>query len=100
VNIAKERANVATKAANLAENNDQKMKWTFAKTYAKAAPHEWILREKESVLFQYIAKRIKENGVWEDFAMPGKKPYRVKYWYRGRYKYWVIMNVLNRAKIK
>jgi len=76
------------------------MKWTFAKTYAKTAPHEWILQEKELELFRYIKKMIHGHGVWEDFAMPGKKPYRVKYWYRGRYKYWIIMNILNRAKIK
>ena len=56
--------------------------------------YEWILQKKEPGLFQYIKKMIQKYGVWEDFAMPGKKPYRVKYWYRGRYRYWIIMNIL------
>ena len=75
------------------------MKWIFAKTYAKTAPHEYVLQEKEPELFERIKKMIKNHGVWEDFAMPGEKPYRYKYWYRGRYRYWIIENILNRTRV-
>ncbi len=75
------------------------MKWIFAKTYAKTAPHEYIVQENQPTLFRRVKQRIKTNGVREEFCMLGGKPYMVTYWYRGRYKYWVIDNILNRTRV-
>ncbi len=44
------------------------VKWTFAKTYAKTAPHEYIVREQYPDHFQRMAKEIKEHGIDEPFA--------------------------------
>jgi hypothetical protein len=75
------------------------MNWTFAKTYTKTAPHEWVVQEKAPAFFKRIAKRVKNNGIWEEFCMPGGKPYQVRYWYRGHYKYWIDQDVLNRTLV-
>ncbi|OGN00104.1 MAG: hypothetical protein A2817_02235 [Candidatus Yanofskybacteria bacterium RIFCSPHIGHO2_01_FULL_39_8b] len=75
------------------------MKWTFAKTYAKTAPHEYVLQKNEPKTHRYIKEMIRKHGVWEEFCMPGGKPYQVHYWYRGRYRYWVIDNILNRTRV-
>lgn len=75
------------------------MKWTYAKSYAKIAPHEWVLREDAPAFFKRMKGHIKKGGVREPFTLHGKMNW-YRYWYRGRYKYWIIMNILNRAKIK
>ena len=75
------------------------MKWREAKTYAKIAPHEYILWKDAPAFFKHMERRIKKYGVYKDFTLDGKTN-RYKYYYRGNYKYWIIMNVLNRAKVK
>ena len=74
------------------------MHWNEAKTYAKTAPHEYIMRKDEPELFEYIGRMIKKHGIYENFTLHGKVN-RYKYYYRGNYKYWIIWNVLNRVKI-
>jgi hypothetical protein len=74
------------------------MPWTFAKTYAKIAPHEYIVKENESELFAEYEDKISKSGKEEEFTLHGKtNVYR--YCYEGAYKYWIIENILNRVKI-
>ena len=61
--------------------------WIFAKTYAKTAPHEYVIydnldaqRQKE---YEWFAKQIEEKGIDEKFY---KTTFRYLY-FEGR-KYW------------
>ena len=75
------------------ENND----WTFAKTMAEI-PHYYLVRdnlsESDMKLFDDFDEFIKKNGYTKEF-------YSKQYTYinLGRYKYWVIDNILNRAEL-
>ncbi len=73
------------------------MPWIFAKTYAKIAPHEYIVEENEPELFSEYKKKIEESGKEEEFTLHGNTNI-YKYFYEGGYKYWIIENILNRAK--
>ena len=75
------------------------MIWRKAKTYEKSAPHEYVLKADVPAFFERMEDLIKRHGVYEDFTLHGKTS-RYKYYHRGNYKYWIIMNVLNRAKVK
>ena len=77
--------------------------WVFAKTYAKTAPHEYAVREKNKHLedeFVYFVKFIRKHGYEEKFWSKMHIYYDV-----GKYKYWTMGNpidetvVLNRALI-
>lgn len=61
--------------------------WTFAKTYAKKAPHEYLVRDKISKdnqkLMLGFAKFIKEHGYEEKFWQT-----TFVYLNIGKYKYW------------
>lgn len=71
-------------------------KWTFAKTYAATAPHEYFVRTPETEeLYQALVAKIKASGVNEKFY---KATFR--YLYIGQYKYWAYPNLINRVKIK
>ena len=70
-------------------------KWTYAKTYAKTAPHEYFLHHQNPELFKALAAKIERSGVDEAFY---SRTFR--YLYLGAYKYWRYDNVLNRTKIK
>lgn len=73
------------------------MKWTFAKTYAKTAPHEYILENDYPEFFAEMTDKIAREGIEELFTLLGHtNTYR--YYYESNYKYWVIDNILNRAK--
>ena len=75
------------------------MPWIFAKTYAKIAPHEYVVKKNETLLFAEYEEKINKAGVVEPFTLHGKTNI-YKYYYEGSYKYWIIENILNRAKIK
>ena len=72
----------------------EKQRWKFAETYAKTAPHEYILKEWNTELFNVICDLIDADGYEENF-------YNVKYRYYniGEFKYWCCEDVLNRCKI-
>ncbi len=73
--------------------------WTFASTYAKTAPHEYIVREKlsdaDKALFDEFATLIDREGYEQKFYDTTYKYYNI-----GDKKYWVIENILNRDDIK
>lgn len=62
--------------------------WTFAKTYAKTAPHKYVICDKLDAEgrkeYEWVAKRIAEKGVDEKF-------YRTtfRYLYFDGMKYWL-----------
>jgi hypothetical protein len=70
--------------------------WTFAKTYAKTAPHEYILEENYPEYFAEMKKLVEEEGKEENFTIHGKT-YSVRYYKDDTHRYWVIENVLNRC---
>ncbi|MFC1454759.1 hypothetical protein ACFLQI_01580 [Candidatus Undinarchaeota archaeon] len=73
----------------------EKQKWTFAKTYADRAPHEYFLQEQNPELFAELSKEIDQNGFDQEFSLDGHTDtYRCLY--LGNHKYWYIDNVLNR----
>lgn len=65
--------------------------WTFAKTYAKTAPHEYFLKTQNEKLFLELRKRITKLGKNEKFY---KSTFR--YYYHGDYKYWAYDELINR----
>lgn len=69
--------------------------WTFAKTYAATAPHEYFLYHQNPALYEALVKKIEKSGVSERFY---KRNYL--YLYLGKYKYWYIGTVMNRSLIK
>ena len=78
--------------------------WVFAKTYAKTAPHEYAVREKNKHLedeFVYFVKYIREHGYQEMFW---GKPYTC--FNVGEHKYWTMgdlieeTTIINRAVVK
>lgn len=68
--------------------------WTFAKTYADTAPHEYFVYYQNPELFTALSQKIVKSGVQEAF-------YRRKftYLYLGKYKYWRMDNIMNRTLI-
>ena len=68
------------------------MDWQFAKSMPQW-PHRYVLREDGSVReFDFVNRLIK------NFGYPDKWGTRTKYSFvMGRFKYWVIEDVLNRA---
>ena len=73
--------------------------WKNAKTYEKFAPHEYIVKQEQPSLYEKYAEKIKKYGKDEPFILFGyTKTYR--YFYSGSYKYWIVGNILNRAKCK
>ncbi len=81
-------------------------KWIFARTYAKTAPHEYLIydnldagNQKE---YLWVLELINKNGVEGKFYQTV-----FKYFYFGEYKYWLcdtdtrrngVMNRDNRTK--
>lgn len=63
-------------------------KWIFAKTYAKTAPHEYVVYDKLNTDMQkeydWFVKQIEEKGVDEKFYQT-----TFRYLYVGDMKYWV-----------
>ena len=81
------------KFLKLIEGNE----WVFAKTMPEI-PHYYIVRDNlsddDKKLFNEFGEYIKENGYTEEF-------YSKQYLYIDidEYKYWIMENILNRAKI-
>ena len=67
--------------------------WTFAKTYAKSWPHEYIVREKVDLnLFTELAERIDEFGYLSHFYRTS-----MTYYDFGGNTYWHMDNIINRC---
>jgi hypothetical protein len=73
-----------------------KIKWKLAKTYADAAPHEYLLRHEHPEVFEYYRAKLRTHGVREQFTLRGRTSW-YRYYYEGPYKFWIIPPVLNRA---
>tara|TARA_R100000951_G_scaffold114491_2_gene119489 strand:+ start:116 stop:421 length:306 start_codon:yes stop_codon:yes gene_type:complete len=85
------------------------LNWTFAKTYASFAPHEYIVLGKQPgatlALFMGVARQIKLDGVEEEFSIFGNvRTYQ--YLYLGKHKYWVMdynpedVTLINRVSVR
>jgi hypothetical protein len=71
--------------------------WVFAKTYAKTAPHEYAVRDKNPHLedeFVYFVKFIRKHGYEEMFWNKPYTRYNV-----GKYKYWTMGNPIDETTI-
>ena len=67
--------------------------WTFAKTYAKTWPHEYIVQEKvDNDLFLKLAQHIDTFG-YKEYFYKNKMTY---FDYDGRV-YWHMENIINRC---
>jgi len=62
--------------------------WTFAKTYAKTAPHEYVIYDKLSTEqqkeYSWFAQQIAEKGIDEKFYQT-----TFRYLYFDGMKYWL-----------
>ena len=71
----------------------EETKWTFAKTYAKTWPHEYIVREEvDENLFDEFATFIDSNGYTDYFYQ--KKMIYLDYQDQ---TYWHMENIINRC---
>jgi hypothetical protein len=68
-----------------------KQKWTFAKTYAKTATHEYFLEDNNPDLFKELKRRLVELGKDGHFYATPQR-----YYYHGPYRYWRCDEVMNR----
>lgn len=73
----------------------EKQYWRFAKTYAKTAPHEYMLKEWNPELFKAICDLIDADGYEEKFYGETFRYYNI-----GEFKYWHYDTILNRCKIE
>ena len=73
----------------------KEINWTFAKTYAQTAPHEYILEENYPEFFAEMKAKIEKEGRDEPFTLFGRTN-TYKYFYTDSHRYWVIEDVLNR----
>jgi hypothetical protein len=68
-------------------------KWIFAKTYAEAWPHEYIVEEKvDRALFNKLAEYIDSNGSLDYFYQ--KQMIYLEY---DGHVYWHMENIINRC---
>jgi len=75
--------------------------WTRAKTYEKDAPHEYFVVFGNWDIFKFFKEIIDKYGVNELFQSPRtKEPYKCKYLYIGKYRYWAMYPALNRTETK
>jgi hypothetical protein len=79
------------------ENFINRCVWTFAKTMPQT-PHHYVVRDNLSYddkkMFDALGEYIKRNGYSASFASK-----RYDYLNTGGFKYWIIGNILNKAKI-
>ncbi len=75
------------------------VEWIFAKTYAKTAPHEYIVRDNlsdnDKIFFDKFAKIIERQGYVKKFYNT-----EFKYLNIGEKRYWHMGEVINRDDIK
>ena len=80
------------------ENFIDRCIWTFAKTMPRI-PHYYIVKDSlsndDKKTFDAFSRQIRENG-YSDFFV--SKNY--DYLNIGNFKYWIVDNILNKAKIK
>lgn len=70
-----------------------KVRWRFAKTYAKTHPHEYIVRSQceDASAFDEICEAIRKDGHTERFFSTVNTYLSV-----GEYTYWRMGDVINR----
>ncbi len=74
----------------------QNQDWTFAKTYSKTWPHEYIVQEQvDNKLFLELAVHI-DNFGFEDYFYNTKQTY-FEYI---TFTYWHMENIINRCEEK
>lgn len=74
----------------------EKQDWTFAKTYAKTWPHEYIVQEKvDNELYEVLANHIDTFGYEECFYQTPQTYFD----YNG-FTYWHMENIINRCVIE
>jgi len=75
------------------ENFIAETPWTFAKTYARTWPHEYIVREKvDAGLFDELAAHIENHGYESHFYETKRN-----YFDYGGNAYWHMDNIINRC---
>ena len=77
----------------------KKQKWVFAKTYAKTAPHEYLVlktleSEEDRKMFFELARRIFDQGYMGQFWT---KEY--KYYDMDGYKYWSMDRTVEETEL-
>lgn len=69
----------------------ERQRWKFASTYAKSAPHEYLVKKwlsaDERLLFERLVQSIKSDSVQGDFY-----GHRNKYLILGDYYYWYMVD--------
>lgn len=74
----------------------EEQKWTFAKTYAKTWPHEYIVQEKvDNEKYQKLAELINTQGYESNFYTTKQ----IYYDFNGN-TYWHMENIINRCIYK
>lgn len=72
----------------------ERASWTWAKTYAKTAPHWYILKQQYPGLFYRLSQVIKLYGTDREYRDTGQIH---RYLVIGESQFWHIGVVLNRA---
>jgi hypothetical protein len=72
------------------------LSWTFAKTYAAYAPHEYVVRGRtvDAATYTRVVAAIRAYGERGTYG-----PYRNKYLVIGEFKYWSMGVVINRDTV-
>ena len=74
------------------------IRWIPAKTYPDA-PHEYIKRQDDPLVFERYQKLIAAEGVNEKFTLRGRTAWYRYFYGSDGFKYWTVGAILNRAKI-
>lgn len=81
------------------EDNINSVKWIWAKTYAKIAPHYYIRKHEQPYLYGILQRMIESHGQDELYTNHKGTTYPCRYFYHGKYKYWEMSPVINRAEV-
>jgi hypothetical protein len=71
--------------------------WKPAVSYPDA-PHEYVLFEWHPDAYAFYQVKIAEQGVDEQFTLRGRTAVYRYYYADDGYKYWIVGDVLNRAR--
>ena len=82
------------------EEHCNSVKWIWAKTYATYAPHWYIRYKEQPYLYEILKRMIELHGVEEEYTNHNGRTYPCVYLYLGKYKYWYMKPVINKAEIK
>ncbi len=72
-------------------------RWKTAKTYAKTAPHAYIVKKWNPKVWDALAAAIDRYGVDQEFRL-FKSVNTYRYLYIGDYRYWHYEIILNRTR--